>query len=130
MTVALITKSFRFAASHNLEWHAGKCQRLHGHTYTVDVEARGPIIDAPGDSGHGMVVDFDVITAAWKEQLEPILDHQHLNRSIPVYPTAENIAAWLLAEFRTAIPEVVGVRVWESPMSSAYVSIDTGEQLA
>src|SRR5579884_2110533 len=56
---AIITREFRFEAAHHLPGHRGKCRRPHGHSYRLQVSLRGPIIDTPGQSDDGMVIDFE-----------------------------------------------------------------------
>jgi 6-pyruvoyltetrahydropterin/6-carboxytetrahydropterin synthase len=36
-----IRKRFRFESSHVLPHHTGKCARLHGHSYRLEVTVRG-----------------------------------------------------------------------------------------
>lgn len=82
-----ISKTFRFEASHILPKHPGKCSRLHGHSYQVQVTVLGSVHPATG-----FVIDFAEI----KKIVQPLvdkLDHQHLNRFMS-YPSAENIATW------------------------------------
>ena len=52
----IITVATTFAAAHWLPEHEGKCQRLHGHTYGLEVTVEG----TPQESGPaaGMVMDF------------------------------------------------------------------------
>jgi 6-pyruvoyltetrahydropterin/6-carboxytetrahydropterin synthase len=138
MTNATIVKTFTFDAAHKLPNHDGKCRRLHGHTYRVEVVLTGPINSTAGESSEGMVRDFADVTDVWKRELEPWLDHQYLNDTIGndmdrytvgrewvprCWPTtAENIALWLLRAFRAHIPEVEAIRVWETPTSHAIVT--------
>ena len=51
-----ITVAITFAAAHRLPDHEGKCCRLHGHTYGLEVTVEG----TPQESGPaaGMVMDF------------------------------------------------------------------------
>jgi len=125
VTVATISKRFSFQASHQLMHHSGACSRLHGHSYEVEVYAEGAISNQEGASDEGMVVDFATISDVWRVVIEPRLDHQHLNHSIghelPGPTTAENIAVWLLNEFRPLVPQVNSVIVKETATSSAQV---------
>lgn len=59
----------RFDAAHFIPGHE-KCSRLHGHTYTVDLEVEGPIRD-------GMVLDFAKAKAVIREVIAD-LDHRVL----------------------------------------------------
>jgi 6-pyruvoyltetrahydropterin/6-carboxytetrahydropterin synthase len=121
---ARIAKEFRFEASHVLPNHEGKCSRLHGHSYVVVVECEGPVRSADGSSSEGMVVDFSRLSAIWKTELHPRVDHHHLNDVMPTHwqpTTAENIAGWLLGELKARLPLVIAVTVWETATSSARV---------
>ena len=31
------TKIFTIDCAHKLDWHQGKCQNLHGHTYKIEL---------------------------------------------------------------------------------------------
>jgi hypothetical protein len=35
-----IAKDFLFSAAHQIRFHGGKCERLHGHNWRVRVHAR------------------------------------------------------------------------------------------
>jgi 6-pyruvoyltetrahydropterin/6-carboxytetrahydropterin synthase len=114
-----ICKRFTFDAAHMLPDHDGKCANLHGHTYVVEVEFEGPIIEE--GPKRGMVVDFGDVKAVWKEKLEPLLDHRYLNETLVELPvtTAEMIAGWVYGRFTDANLEPAAVRVWETPTSWA-----------
>lgn len=122
-----ITKIWTFDAAHLLPKHQGKCGRLHGHTYKVEVTVTGPVNtgDVPDE---GMVIDFYVLSQIWKEHLEPLLDHQYLNDTLPLsaHPTtAENIAGWIGGQFAGLLPggiQLARVRVWETPTGYAEVT--------
>lgn len=135
--IATVCKTFAFHAAHQLPNHDGKCRNKHGHTYKVEVFARGPVRMQPGHPKEGMVVDFGVLKSFWKSRLEPRLDHQDLNVTlhgeVPV-TSAEWIARWILDRFTAdqwvdleGLPteaEVFRVRVWETPTS--YAQADSG----
>ena len=125
MRQATISKTFRFEAAHQLPNHDGKCQQLHGHSYRVVVQARGPIKGATGESDEGMVLDFARLKLAWGP-VHARFDHQCLNDVVPdgVLTTAENLAAFLLDELRAAVPQVFAVTVWETPDCCARVSAE------
>jgi len=123
MPWATIAKEFTFDAAHSLPNSDGPCKRLHGHTYRVRVIARGPIQPADGRAEEGMVVDFARIKEAFKRRVEAVCDHQFLNETVPVpRTTAELLAAWMLAELRAELPQVVAVRLYETPSSYAEVT--------
>ena len=114
-----------FDAAHYLRGYAGKCSRLHGHTWMVEMAAQGEALNELG-----MLVDFKDLNRLLQETLEP-LDHRNLNDLPPftsVNPTAENIAKYL---YETLAPRpffqrngvrLSSVRVWESPHSSVRYS--------
>lgn len=124
-----ITKEWTFDAAHQLMNHDGKCARLHGHTYRVQVTVAGEVNRTTGEPDEGMLVDFAVLSGIWKESLEPLLDHQDLNQTIGAecWPTtAENIAAWIADTFDDRLAagdkedvQVVRVDVWETPTGKA-----------
>jgi len=102
-----ITRSFRFEAAHQLPWHPGKCQRLHGHGYRLEVTVEGPV----GDDG--MVLDFADLEAVVERVVLSRYDHRYLNDVLD-NPTAELLAqeAWKLLE--AAGVQVTRVRLWET----------------
>ena len=54
-----IRKTFRFEAAHVLPFHPGKCARMHGHSYVLEVAVRGPLQES--GPARGMILDFDEI---------------------------------------------------------------------
>jgi 6-pyruvoyltetrahydropterin/6-carboxytetrahydropterin synthase len=125
MPTATIAKEFTFDAAHSLPNSDGPCKRLHGHTYRVTVVARGRTQTVDGRAEEGMVVDFTRIKEVFKRRVEALCDHQYLNETVPVArTTAELLAAWMLGEMRAELPQVVAVRVSETPSSWAEVTVD------
>src|SRR6266849_3490794 len=95
MKFALLTKTFHFEAAHQLPGHAGKCARLHGHSYRLEVSLRGPLKRAPGESDDGMVMDLQDLSALLRQEVLARLDHQFLNDILEERTTAENLAHWI-----------------------------------
>lgn len=62
--------AFKFSSAHFVIGHE-KCERLHGHNYTLRVEIRGDVDD------QGFVVDFCAVKQALKKVIDA-LDHQTL----------------------------------------------------
>jgi 6-pyruvoyltetrahydropterin/6-carboxytetrahydropterin synthase len=114
-----ITISATFAAAHRLPDHEGKCQRLHGHTYGLEVTVGGQ----PQQSGPaaGMVMDFADLRQRVGELVVEPLDHQLLNDIFGFVPTAEAVAGWAFERLRDAGLPVVRVRLAEGPNS--YVEV-------
>ena len=105
----------QFDAAHKMIGYEGKCSRLHGHTWKVEVFVVGEKLNAVG-----VLVDFNVI----KERLDEItetLDHSFLNDFKEIgNPTCENVAKYIFKKLK-GLPDVEleKVRIWESPKSYA-----------
>lgn len=105
-----LTKRLKFEAAHRIPGHPGKCDRLHGHTYLVDIEVKGTQLDELG-----ILIDFGVM-----KELEKFLpDHTYLNESLPtdVKTTAEGLSKYFFTCFKARLPEVCAVTVHEGPNS-------------
>jgi 6-pyruvoyltetrahydropterin/6-carboxytetrahydropterin synthase len=125
MRYASITKIFRFEAAHQLPDHRGKCARLHGHSYKLEVTLRGPIKDAVGMSDHGMVMDFADLSRIVNGAVIEQLDHQDLNAATGLYTTAENLVYWIWGELlNCGLPQELlhRVRLWETENSFAEIT--------
>lgn len=116
--VATVSKSFTFHASHQLPNHDGPCRDLHGHTYVLQVAVTAEVKGADGSSDEGMVMDFGILKDIYKEEIEPKVEHKHLNDTlrdfVPCSPahrergpraitTSENIAMWMLDRFHQGV---------------------------
>jgi len=114
-----ISVSLTFAAAHQLPDHEGKCARLHGHTYGLEVTVEG----TPQTSGPaaGMVMDFADLRARVSRLIVDRLDHQLLNELFEQAPTTEAVAAWAFERLREDGLPVVRVRLAEGP--SSYVEV-------
>jgi 6-pyruvoyltetrahydropterin/6-carboxytetrahydropterin synthase len=126
---AILTKIFRFESAHHLPGHRGKCARFHGHSYRLEVTIRGPIKEAPGESDHGMVMDFADLSQFVKTSVIEKLDHQELNAVTGLHTTAENLAHWIWSELTThGLSETLlyRIRLWET--ESGFVEITQQER--
>ena len=85
----IVAAEFEFDAAHNLPNYAGKCERLHGHTYRLKV-----FCEAPVDPSTGLAIDFAELKRAVRARVIDVLDHTYLNETIPI-PSAEHIAIWI-----------------------------------
>ncbi len=86
-----IGKRFTFDAAHQLP-HLPlehKCARLHGHTYTVEVQVAGDELD-----DDGFVIDYGEL-GVFKRWIDDTLDHRNLNDVMELPTTAEHMAAQL-----------------------------------
>lgn len=107
-----------FEAAHRIVDYPGKCNRLHGHNWKVEMKISGSSLDELG-----MLIDFKAAKAMLKEAVDS-LDHRFLNELEPfsaTNPTAENIARHIYHEirrhqmFENASLHLAAVCVWESP---------------
>jgi 6-pyruvoyltetrahydropterin/6-carboxytetrahydropterin synthase len=119
-----IRKSFTFEAAHVLPHHPGKCARLHGHSYRLEVVLEGPL-QADGPAA-GMVEDFEVVTRIVKEAVVSKLDHRSLNELIE-NPTAENIVVWVWQRLSHELPHLAELTLWET--RKACVVLRKGDPL-
>lgn len=107
------------SSSHIIEGHQGKCARLHGHNWKIEVEVECQQLDALG-----MGMDFADLKAAVHAVTEP-LDHRHLNDLdgfADCNPTAENVAAYVYRQLgqriNSASAKVAAVTIWETSKAS------------
>jgi 6-pyruvoyltetrahydropterin/6-carboxytetrahydropterin synthase len=103
-----------FAAAHALRGYKGKCERLHGHNYKVEVTVLGETLDSIG-----LLADFVDVKHAMQKVFER-LDHHNLNETPPfdtLNPSAENIAHYVCTEVQRLLAgdaRVSQVKVWET----------------
>ncbi len=109
-----VTRSFAFEAAHELPWHPGKCSRLHGHNYRVEVTVEGPV------DQNGVVLDFDELSALVQRELLDRYDHRFLNDLLD-NPTAEVIAHDWWKRLEGVGLALARLRVWETPESSVEI---------
>jgi 6-pyruvoyltetrahydropterin/6-carboxytetrahydropterin synthase len=118
-----ISKDFLFSAAHQIRFHGGKCERLHGHNWRVRVHVRSSELNRIG-----MVVDFADLQRLVAE-IGARFDHRNVNEVAPfdeLNTTAENIARFFhdevarrLAETERGRVRVSKVEVWENEGSLA-----------
>lgn len=125
-----VWKKLQFDAAHRLMGHE-KCGRLHGHTWTVEVEIDGPI-----DAETGMVLDFGEIKKRIMEKfdhktilceddplIEPIKEIVGMESLMVMNnkPTSENIAYEIAKALR--VKGSVKVTVYETPTARAELEV-------
>jgi 6-pyruvoyltetrahydropterin/6-carboxytetrahydropterin synthase len=118
-----ISRDFLFSAAHQIRFHGGKCERLHGHNWRVRVHARSAELNKIG-----MVLDFADLQKLVTE-VGSKFDHQVINEIPPfdqLNTTAENIACHFYVEVNLLLAAREGgrvriskVEVWESDGSVA-----------
>ena len=112
-----ISVQTHYDSAHLLRDYEGKCARLHGHRYVVEVALQVTEVGSMG-----MAYDFADLKGHLKE-LASSLDHQNLNEIPPftkIESTAENQARFFFDEMKKRLPpELAGgllyARVSESP---------------
>ena len=110
-----VTIKRTFSAAHSLKEIGGKCEKLHGHNFTVEVSVATEHLNS-----EGLVVDFRVIKD-WTDQTIKELDHKYLNE-ISIFhgtnPSSENIARYIYTQIARKVTtprlRVTRVTVWES----------------
>ena len=127
----LVTKRIDFCYGHRLLDYDGVCKHPHGHNAVVEVDVRTVELDR-----RNMVADFSDIKRIVKGWIDRELDHKMILRHDdplvaalealhePIFktdsnPTVEHIAKLIFDMSRHHGLDVVAVRVWETPTSSA-----------
>jgi len=113
----------QFAAAHQLRGFRGKCERLHGHNWRIEVILTGEKLN-----NAGLLIDFEEVKVATDGILE-VFDHSFLNE-LPQFkdqnPSSENIAAYLFEQLSSRLNnnqiKVAKVIAWESDFASASYS--------
>ncbi len=127
-------KEVYFESAHRLLHYEGKCNRIHGHQFRVEVWLEGEV-----DPTTQILVDYNVL-----KQIINRFDHQiilnHEDPMVPVLstfqrvitttgdPTSELLARLIADEINTECGQekrsiaVTKIRVWESTSSYAEVS--------
>ena len=100
-----LTVQLEFSAAHHLRDYPGKCSRLHGHNYRVEVTVADRQLD-----DHGMLIDFGRLKQICQQVVDE-LDHSLLNDH-PFFqqknPTAENISFYLYTEIAERLNDKIG----------------------
>jgi 6-pyruvoyltetrahydropterin/6-carboxytetrahydropterin synthase len=112
-----------FSGAHRLRYLHGKCEKLHGHNWKVEVSVAARRLNK-----EGIVIDFQVL----KQKVEKVLkalDHTFLN-DLSYFsrnePSSENIAKYIFDRLKSELkghPAILKeVTAWESETSSATYS--------
>ncbi len=100
-----------FDAAHQLLNYEGPCEKLHGHSWKVQIFLKGGKTDKTG-----MVMDFKKIKGILRQTIAEF-DHQNLNELPPFKknnPTCENVARVIFDRIKKKIRNLTKVAVWES----------------
>lgn len=136
-----ITRRLEFDAGHRIPDHKSQCRNLHGHRYALEISLTGDVLEVPGESSNGMVLDFSDVKSIAKEQIVDVWDHaflayegdaelvaflnglpDHKTVLLDCIPTAENLAAKAFEILQKAYQAHYGerlrltqVRLYETP---------------
>jgi 6-pyruvoyltetrahydropterin/6-carboxytetrahydropterin synthase len=109
-----------FASAHQLRGYKGKCEKMHGHNWKVQIS-----VTAERLNDIDLAIDFHDLKKMANEVVSP-LDHAFLNEIFPFTeknPSSENIAKWIYDSMNKKLAEdnvrVSAVTVWESDTASA-----------
>jgi 6-pyruvoyltetrahydropterin/6-carboxytetrahydropterin synthase len=119
----IINVKAHYDAAHFIREYNGKCERLHGHRYEVEIALA---FESLGTGG--IAFDFADAKRRLREVTEE-LDHQNLN-DLPAFAdmetSAENQARYIFETVRERLGEVgenlLYARVWETPNQWAQYS--------
>lgn len=99
---------FEFTAHCRIYFTKDRFKDLTNHRYVFYLTVTSPINDM------GLGVDFFEIEHIYQTHLEPKLNHQLLNHTLPeMNMTAENIAYWLWQSFNQHLPKNVSIKELE-----------------
>ncbi|MFN3528878.1 MAG: 6-pyruvoyl trahydropterin synthase family protein [Bacteroidia bacterium] len=136
-----LIRQFSFEAAHLLPAHEGLCKHLHGHSYRLEVEVKGPV--QPENSGPeaGMLLDLKRLKQ-WVQHAViepcdhaliipgflPIAQRQAARQlsarvlELPFTPSCENLVHWMAELLQTNLPAKVHLTrlcLWETASSAA-----------
>lgn len=109
-----------FDSAHQLRGYEGKCSRLHGHRWEIELAVEATRLDKIG-----MAYDFTKLKEMVQKDLLGI-DHYNLNNISPfdkINPTAENLAKFFYDRYSNKLQHegvvLCYVKIWETPTSFA-----------
>ncbi len=110
----ILIKKFEFDAAHHLTKYNGKCERPHGHTYSLVVKLEG----TPDEED--MIFDFVELKRIVNEKVLVDFDHHDLNDFFE-NPSAENIAVEIWNRIKPLVDRpncrLYEIEVWETKTS-------------
>ena len=115
-----ITVYSHFAGAHRLRYLRGRCEKLHGHNWKIEVSVVSNRLNR-----EGIVLDFGILKQK-VEQVVKTLDHTYLNELpyfVKIEPSSENIARYIFKKMEKEVSryraKLKRVTAWESDTSSA-----------
>jgi 6-pyruvoyltetrahydropterin/6-carboxytetrahydropterin synthase len=123
----VVSVQAHYDSAHFLRNYKGKCEKLHGHRYVVEVALMSDELNAAG-----LAFDFVDVKRHTRE-LADWLDHENINELPPfdeVEPSAENQARFFFDELKQRLPSnmaaaLLYTKVWETPTQFALYSEKT-----
>jgi 6-pyruvoyltetrahydropterin/6-carboxytetrahydropterin synthase len=120
----LVSVQAHYDSAHFLRNYHGKCERMHGHRYVVEMALAANELDAAG-----IAFDFVIVKKQLRDLAER-LDHENLNELPPfteIEPSAENQARYFFEEMKRLLPgemadAILYIKVWETPTQFALYS--------
>lgn len=110
----------QFSSAHQLRGYKGKCERVHGHNWKVQIYVLAERLNEID-----ITIDFHDLKKM-TDEIVGQLDHSFLNDIFPFTeknPSSENIAKWIYDSLRKRIDNddisLSAVTVWESETASA-----------
>ena len=114
-----LNKDMHFAAAHFIPHpSAGVCERMHGHTYFVNVTIVGDELDEVG-----FLIDLKALKDAIHGAFDHSLINDHPASNGETFPTTEAVAAYIWKTIQTILdekenrPKCAQVLVRETPTS-------------
>lgn len=115
-----LTVLSHFSGAHRLRSLRGRCEKLHGHNWKVEV-----CVTSRRLGKEGVVMDFAVLKDKLAQALQE-LDHAYLNDLsyfAKVEPSSENIARFIYERLKTGLKgqaaRIKSVTAWESETACA-----------
>ena len=120
----VVSVQAHYDSAHFLRNYHGKCERMHGHRYVVELALHSHELDQAG-----IAFDFVIVKKHLRDLAER-LDHENLNELPPfdeIEPSAENQARYFFEEMKRLLPSAMSaailyVKVWETPTQFALYS--------
>ena len=144
-----IGKVIQWDMGHRVLNHRSICKGLHGHRYKAEICVEGELIQEPGTSEEGMVIDFADIKKTAQKFIQEEFDHSfmvwdkdeelleffkhskgHKPVIVPFTPTAENVAAYIFNILQDKLSDIYNtdlhlhsIKLWETPSSYALYEV-------
>lgn len=120
----VVSVQAHYDSAHFLRNYHGKCERMHGHRYVVELALATTELDVAG-----IAFDFVIVKKHLRDVADR-LDHENLNELPPfteLEPSAENQARYIYEEMKRLLPQqmsdaILYVKVWETPTQFALYS--------